>query len=338
MNPLKFGFRAAAAALMAAALAGCSLNRVATRAVADALTGPGGAAVFTGDDDPQLVADALPFAIKLYETLLDQVPGHDGLVLTTGSLFVMYANAFVQGPVEFYPSPRYEERQAAQSRAKSLYLRGVGILREGLERKYPGIGGASVDDGTLSARLGKVKKDDAPLLYWIAAGTLSAFSLDPFDYDLSRRAPECLAYAGRAYELDPVFNSGALDEFYVLAYASLPVAMGGAPEKASLHFERALEKSGGKLAGPYVSYAQAVAIPAQDYGSFRSCLREALAIDVNADRENRLVNIIAQRKARVLLEKAGDYFFLNEDGELDTEAYETIEYEESEYYDENDAF
>jgi predicted anti-sigma-YlaC factor YlaD len=318
-------------ALFILVLSGCSLNRMATRAVADALTGPGGSTVFTGDNDPQLVGDALPFAIKMYEALLDQVPDHQGLILSTGSLFIMYANAFIQGPVEFLPSPRYEERLAAQRRAKNLYQRGAGILESGLERKYPGVGSATVDEGNLPAYLARMKKEDVPLLYWIAAGTLSAFSLDPFDYSLGHRVPECLAYAGRAYELDPDFNSGALDDFFVLAYASLPVPMGGDPERAALHFERALEKSGGRLAGPYVSYAQAVAIPAQDYEAFRSCLQRALEVDMEADRENRLVNIIARQKAQTLLERAGDYFFLNEDGELDTEAYFEIEYDYDEF-------
>ncbi|MDR1444001.1 MAG: TRAP transporter TatT component family protein [Treponema sp.] len=317
--------------LLSLALGGCSINRMATRAVANALTGPGGSTVFTGDNDPQLVGDALPFAIKMYEALLDKAPDHGGLILTTGSLFIMYANVFVQGPVEFLPSPRYAERQAAQDRAKNFYIRGVTILRDGLERKYPGIGGASAEEGTLAPYLAKVKKSDVPLLYWIAAGTLSAFSLDPFDYSLGRQVSGCLAYTDRAYELDPGFNNGALDDFYVLAYASLPQTMGGKAELVPLHFERALEKSGGKLAGPYVSYAQAVAIPAQDYDAFRSCLHKALAVDVDADKENRLVNIISRQKARTLLERAGDYFFLNEDGELDTEAYETIEYDETGY-------
>jgi hypothetical protein len=50
----------------------CSLNRMAVRAVADALTSDGGSEVFTGDDDPELVGDALPFAVKMYESLIDQ--------------------------------------------------------------------------------------------------------------------------------------------------------------------------------------------------------------------------------------------------------------------------
>jgi predicted anti-sigma-YlaC factor YlaD len=176
-----------------------------------------------------------------------------------------------------------------------------------------------------------MKKADVPLLYWTAAGTLSAYSLDPFDFSLGFLVSDCLAYMARAYELDPDFNSGALDDFYVLAYASLPATMGGDLSKVDLHFNRAIEKSDGKLAGPYVSYAQAVAIPAQDYAVFRSCLEKALAIDVDDDPANRLVNILSQQKAQELINRAGDYFFLTEDGELDMGAYEDDYDEDSEY-------
>jgi predicted anti-sigma-YlaC factor YlaD len=317
--------------LIAFALSGCSLSRAAARIAGDALTGAGSSEVFTGDNDPRLVGDALPFAIKMYEALLGGAPDHRGLIVTTGSLFVMYANAFVQGPAEFLPSIRYEERQEAQRRAKNLYLRGIGILERGLEGRAPGIGEASAEKGDLAPLLKKMRKADVPLLYWYAAGTLSAFSLDPFDFSLGREVPDCMAYIGRAYQLDPDFNSGALDDFYVLAYASLPPAMGGNPSLVDIHFQRALEKAGGKLAGPYVSYAQAAAIPAQDYGAFRSCLQRALEIDADADPPNRLVNIISQKKARELLDRAGDYFFLTEDGELDADAYQEfgadLEYE-----------
>jgi predicted anti-sigma-YlaC factor YlaD len=292
---------------------GCSINKMATRMVADALTGPGGSAVFTGDSDPELVGDALPFAIKMYEALLDQSPDHQGLILTTGSLFVMYANAFVWSPAELLPSVRYEEREAALDRAKKLYIRGADILIGGLDQKYPGFSSLSSAKGDLLPALTTLKKADIPLLYWTAAGYLSAYSLDPFDSTLGRRVPDLMLYIGRAYELDPDFNNGALDDFYVLAYASLPPSIGGDPSRVDTHFARVIEKSKGKLAGPYVSYAQAVAIPAQDYAAFRSYLEKALAIDPDGDSENRLVNIISQRKAKALLEAASDYFILEDE-------------------------
>ena len=289
--------------------ASCSINKMAIRAVSNALTGSGSSDVFTADADPRLVGDALPFAIKMYEALLSKNPKHEGLLLTTGSLFVMYANAFVQGPAEMLdPIDYYEERLEAQDRAKLLYLRGKTHLYSALEQKYPGFSKASVADGTLAPILKKCKKDDVPLLYWAVAGGLSAYSIDVFDFDLGSSIPEWGEMIARAYELDPDFNNGAIDDFYILFYASLPKDLGGDKEKADMHFMRAIEKTKGHSAGPYVSYAQAVCIPAQNYDSFQENLLKALAIDPDEDPSSRLVNILAQKKARYLLDNADEYF------------------------------
>ena len=287
----------------------CSINRMAINAVSNALTGTGSADTFTSDPDPELVGDAMPFAIKMYETLLAQNPDHQGLLLTTGSLFVMYANAFVQGRAQMLdPLDYHDERVEGMDRAKQLYLRGSAILTSALDKKYSGFKDAEVEDGTLGEILKRTKKEDVPLLYWNVAGGLAAYSIDVLDFELGAQIPEWGAMIARAYELDPDFNDGAIDEFYILYYSSLPEHMGGDKEKAKIHFQRALEKSGYKNAGPYISYAQAIAIPAQDYDAFKENLEKALAIDPDANPSNRLVNILAQRKARHLLDTEQDYF------------------------------
>jgi len=290
-------------------LPSCSINKLAMNLVADALTGEGGTDVFTGDSDPQLVGDAIPFAIKMYESLLAQNPNHQGLINTTGSMFVMYANAFVQGPAEMLPQARYLERQAALTRAKSLYLRGLEILYRGLELKYPGFSGA-FSEGRMPEVLARMRKADVPALYWSAAAGLSAFSLNPFDMDLGLRIMEFYSLVERAYELDPDYSQGALDEFLLLFHASIPDGMGGDITRVETHFQRAVEKSSGTSAGVYVAYAQAVCIPAQNYDKFREMLESALAIDVDENPSNRLVNIISQQKARYLLDSAVQFFIL----------------------------
>jgi len=297
----------------------CSINKLAMNLIADALTGEGSSDVFTGDSDPKLVGDAIPFAIKMYETLLEQNPDHYGLSNTTGSLFVMYANAFVQGPAEMLPLSKYMERQEAINRARNLYLRGLNILYNGLESKYPGFSSA-FKNGSLPDMLAKMKKDDVPALYWSAAAGLSAFSLNPFDLDLGVRIIEFYSLVDRAYQLDPDYSSGALDEFLLLFHASIPSGMGGDISKVETHFQRALEKTSGNSAGTYVAYAQSVCIPAQNYDIFKEMLEKALAINVNANPSNRLVNIISQQKARFLLDSASRFFFsLDSDDDWDDE-------------------
>ena len=287
----------------------CSINKMAINAVSNALTGTGSSEVFTGDSDPELVGDALPFAIKMYETLLAQNPNHEGLLLTTGSLYVMYANAFVQGPTELMdPIDYYEERSVAVERAKKLYLRGDKIIYSALDKKYPGFSTATVQDGTLEPLLKKCKKEDVPLLYWAVAGGLAAYSLDVFDFHLGSSITEWGAIMARAYELDPDFNNGSIDDFYIMFYSALPENLGGDKDKAGMHFKKAVEKSRGLAAGPYVSYAKSVCIPAQDYDAFMENLDKAMAIDIDADPSGRLMNVLSQRKARYLLDTADDYF------------------------------
>jgi len=214
----------------------------------------------------------------------------------------------VQGPAERLPQNEWREREEGQKRAKQLYLRGEAILCRALNEKYRGFNEAAAKEETLKPFLKKCKKEDAGLLYWAVAGGMAAFSLDIFDFDLAARIPEWKLMIERAYELDPNYGGAALDEFLIIFYGSLPELMGGNKELAKTHYQRALDKTGGNSAGAYVSYAQSICVPAQDYETFKNCLEKALAIDPNANVSTRLVTIISQRKARWLLDNAWNYF------------------------------
>ena len=63
---------------------GCSVRKIAINSVANALSGEG-SLVFSGDDDPELVGDALPFVLKLYESLYEQAPENTSLAIATGN-------------------------------------------------------------------------------------------------------------------------------------------------------------------------------------------------------------------------------------------------------------
>ncbi|MDR3324920.1 MAG: TRAP transporter TatT component family protein [Spirochaetaceae bacterium] len=265
---------------------------------------------------PVVVGFVLPRMIDGDEGKLAKDPADDALRLKLGSYYVMYANAFVQGPAEMLPASEYEKRDAEKRRAKGLYLRGVELLRDGFDRRHPGVNDAYTE-GTLDVRLAELTKDDAALVYWLVAGSLAAFSIDPLgELQLGLRLPELGALIARAYELDPDFNNGAIDDFYILYYGSLPDGLGRDWEKARVHYERAIAKSGGVAASPYVSWAQAIAIPSQDYPAFEENLTWALAVDNGKCKtsEEKLANKIAQKKARYLLENA-DLFIIRGDGD-----------------------
>ncbi len=293
----------------------CSIKKLAMNQVANALTGSSSSTVFTGDNDPELVGDALPFAIKMYESLMTANPRHPGLRLQTGSLYVMYANAFLQTPASMLPEAEYEKQEFTYMRAKNLYLRGRDIILVCLEDRYPGLR-AGLQKREYDKALQRTTRKDAPLLYWAGAGWLGAFAIDPFDMDLGMTLPAAAALIEKAYKLDPDFSAGALHEFYILYYGSLPEYMGGDLKKARDHFVKALSVSGGKSATPYLSLATSVTVKEQNLAEFKELLDKALAIDPEASPENRLVNVLNQRKARWLLEHADDFFLETEENPL----------------------
>lgn len=87
--------RALIAAAVLMLVPACSLRTIAVNSVADTLARGGD--TFAADPDPELIRDAVPFSLKLVESLLAEVPKHRGLLLTACSSFTQYAYAFVDG-------------------------------------------------------------------------------------------------------------------------------------------------------------------------------------------------------------------------------------------------
>jgi predicted anti-sigma-YlaC factor YlaD len=274
--------------------------------------------------NPEFIGRQIPGILEKNERKLKTNPDDQALILETGSLYVIYANVFVQGPAEMLPSYEFDRKEAEKTKARTYYLRGVEILDAGLEKKYPGFAEAydSGDADEMRRVMARTVKEDTAYLYWSTAGSLCAYSLNPMDFDLGMKIKALKVMIDRAYELDPDFNRGAIDDFYVLFYASLPEGIAGDKSMIDEHFKRAVEKSGGLLAGPYVSYAQTVARPNQDYEGFKENLEKALAIDPNKDKDNRLVNTINQKKAQYLLDNIENYFIgFGDDAWVDDEEW-----------------
>ena len=262
--------------------------------------------VFTRDDDPELIREATPFALKLYESLLESVPTHVPLLVSTCGSFTQYGYAFLEAEADSLDLSRRAEATALRDRALKHYLRGRGYcLRAADERFGKGTSAALLQDPV--ATVAKARKDDVPLLYWTAASWGAAISLGIDRPDLAVDFPTVRALADRALALDAEWNKGAIHEL-MITLDSLPEAIGGNPARAREHFKMAVAIQKGLSPGPYVALANGVAVPAQDRAEFERLLKDALAIDPEKDPSRRLVTLITQQRARVLLERADEKF------------------------------
>lgn len=283
--------------ILSVGLGGCSVQKFAINKVGDALAS--GGSVYESDEDIELVGDALPFSLKLVESLLTESPRHRGLLLTACKGFTSYAYIYVQLEAERREYLDLREAQRLRARARKLYLRAYGYGARALELSAPGIeAGLSTDPAAAAARI--VDEKDVALLYWTGAALGLSISAARNDAAMIARLPEVDALMGRALRLDESWGEGTLHEFEVVFASARP----GEPDLAELrqHFERARALSQGRRAGLYVSYAEAVAIPRQDADQFRTLLESALAVDPDENGDAKLSNLVAQRRARFLLE------------------------------------
>ena len=290
-------------------VAGCSWVRgMAVKSVAGTLAE--GGTTITSHNDPELIGDALPFALTLYESLLESVPKHEPLLTATCSAYTQYAFGFLAVEAERVQFDDFDRSKHLTTRALTLALRGRDYCWRGLEVRFEGITARLKDDP--AAAVARARDEHVPLLYWSAASLGSAISLGGLDRpDLLVDWRVVRALAERALALDETWNYGSIHEL-MLTVESQGEALGGSEDRARRHFARAVEIQKGLAPGPYVSLAMGIAKGKQDRPEFERLLKAALAIDPEKNPDQRLITLIMQNRARFLLANV-DQFILSDE-------------------------
>jgi hypothetical protein len=146
-----------------------------------------------------------------------------------------------------------------------------------------------------------------PLLYWTGAAWGAAIAISKNDPELVADQARAAALVRRGLALDEGFGAGAGHDF-MIAYEGGRLAVGGSLTEARRHLDRALALSQGRRAAPLVGFAETVSVGRQDKAEFKQLLDRALAVDPDAVPDQRLANVLAQRRARWLLGRVDELF------------------------------
>ena len=165
---------------------GCAtVKKVAINKLGDSLAASG--TTFASDDDVELVGQAVPFSLKLIESLLAESPNHTGLLFAAASGFTQYANVYVHQDADVMEAQDLEKSAALRARARRLYLRARDYGLRGLDVRHPV---SARPSGTIRGKpCWLAKASDVPLLYWTAASWGLAISLSKDNPDLIADQP-----------------------------------------------------------------------------------------------------------------------------------------------------
>ena len=294
-------------------LSGCSLRTMAVNAVLPTLVNPD---VYLSEEDPEVVRAALPFLLKTIESIIDADPLRQDVLLFANTGFLLYANAFLQADAALAEWDDYGRAQELNRRARDMYLRARDYGLRAVELDHPGITERLRSDP--EAAVSVFGPEDVETLYYLGGAWMLAVSLGLDQPALVADLPSARALLDRALALDPGYSRGALHSAFI-TLESVGETMGGSYDRAREHFARAVELSDGLDAGPYVALASGVSVAEENRAEFRELLETAVAIDPDVETSNRLLNLVAQRRARSLLDHVDDLFFEPFDDELDAD-------------------
>jgi len=291
-------FRFIVLLLFLVAASGCSVRKFAINKIGDALAQ--GGSTYESDDDLELVQGALPFGLKLVETMLEESPKHRGLLFAASQGFTSYAYLAVQQDMDRAKGVDYQLEDRLRERGRRLYLRAHRYGLRGLEVAHPGFSAKF----SLKPReaVAALNKKDLQLIYWTAASLGLAVSCSRDDVEMIARIPEVEALIDRALEIDEAWNQGAFHEFAIVLAGARPGDIDY--DSMSRHYQRAVDLSKGSSASIYVTYAETVNVQQQQREEFQKTLERALAVMPDDDHQNkRLMNELAQRRATWLLSR-----------------------------------
>ena len=285
-------------------LQACAVKQLAISKLGDTLAESG--TVYASDNDIELIGAALPFSLKTIEGLLAEVPEHEGLLITAASGFTQYSYAYVDFEAFDIEQTDSQEARKLRLRAKNLYLRGRSYALRAIELKQENfISGLRQDpDATLSV----FSETDIPALYWFSLSWIAAIAADKTDMDMVADLNLVEPIIRRCLELDESYDQGALHEFMISYQGGRSPLQGGGTDLARIHFARAEELSGNIRVAPLVSLAESVSVSEQNRVEFEQLLNRALSFNVDSHLPTRLANLVAQRRARLLLSRTDSLF------------------------------
>ena len=280
--------RAAAVGLAVLQLAGCaSLVSNAASGFADNLS-----AAVLNQDDPETARAAIPSYMVLIDSMIEGNPNDEKMLSAAATLYASYGAVFADDEIR-------AKRLTAKARRYALMAM--------CEAYESACGWREMNYDEFVESLSGVRNKHSELLYTYGFATLAYLRAHSDDWNSLAELPQIEALFNYYLAMAGDSATSATHTYIGILLTLRPPALGGKPEEARMHFERAIELSKGRDLTAKVEYARGYAKLLYDRELHDRLLTEVLAADPYADGLT-LGNVLAREEAAELLAQANDYF------------------------------
>lgn len=243
-------------------------------------------------DDPELVRAGMPSYILLLDSFLQGEEDNPAILSAAASMYASYGAVFAD-----------DEARAMRltSRARQYGLDAMCIVYA------DACGWREMPYDEFVASLSGVTQKHADLLYSYGFATLAYLRAHSSDWNTLAELPQAEALLNHYLEISGDAANPAAYAYLGIILTLRPPALGGKPEEARVHFEKAIALSNGKDLGVKVEYAKGYAKLLYERELHDQLVQDVLNGDPHADGYT-LMNVLAQEEALRLQAEANDYF------------------------------
>lgn len=243
-------------------------------------------------NDIEIVREGLPAYLLMTDGFIEQQPENTDLLISGAKLYALYASELVKDPARARKLSRksrdYAERALCLKRSSLCHI-------------------DQLAHDAFAPALQNADHTAVNELYSYGLAWAAWLQAHSRDWNAIADRPKIESLFERILDLDESFDSGRAHYYLGLLRSQLSPALGGNPEAARSHFERAIELSRGNDLAVKVALARNYARILYDRDLHDRILREVLQADPNVPGLF-LSNTIAQQEAQQLLDESDSYF------------------------------
>lgn len=243
--------------------------------------------------DLDLVCDGTPAFLLMIDSLLVSKPDDVKIIVSGVQAYVAYAAVLnVCG--------RRGRSLPVSEKAKQYGLKLLSLLGE-----FPD---HLADSSDFTSFLSEINEDQVSQLFWGGYGWATWIGYQGGSPESMIDLVKVEKIMQRVIAVDEAYYHGAAHVFLGAYYGSRPTLLGGKLQESRKHFEKALVLSKRQFLPSLVAYAETYAKMTLDRQLFTALLQEVLDFPISKNPEQALVNQVAKRNARKLLDSIDTYF------------------------------
>jgi hypothetical protein len=246
---------------------------------------------FMQQGDVVIAEQGTPAVLLVLDGLIEHSPNNESLLMSGAQAYSAYTAAFVSAKDPERNKRLTEKARDYALRAMSLHNKRFAKVKD---RPY----------AEFVTCLGSFKRKDVPQVFYTATSWAGWIQAHSDSMDAIADLPKVQGLIERVIELDEGFYYGASHTFMGVLLTLRPPSLGGMPQEARRHFERAVELGQGKLLTTYVMYARSYAKLMYEERLFFDLLKTVLDSPVDTVPELTLVNTLAKQQAEDLIADA----------------------------------